>query len=122
VTGQLSLADAVLERPTIKDMAYSKNALGNSTGSVAINLENGNAVTATATGNITWSFTNAPSCGGFVIELTNGGSYTMTWPASVDWPQGTQPILTSGGVDVLVFFTFDAGTTWRGILSMRDSK
>lgn len=122
VTGQLSLADAVLERPTIKDLAYSKNALGSSSGAVAINLESGNAITATAAGNITWSFTNAPACGGFVLELTNGGAYTIGWPASVDWPQGVQPVLTASGVDVLAFFTFDGGTTWRGTLSMRDSK
>jgi len=122
VTGQLSLADAVLERPTIKDLAYSKNAIGSVSGSVSVDLEDGNAVTATATGNIVWSFANSPSCGGFVLELTNGGAYTTTWPASVDWPQGTQPVLTTTGVDVLVFFTFDGGTTWRGTLSMRDSK
>jgi len=122
VTGQLSLADAVLERPTIKDLAYSKNALGSVSGSVSVDLEDGNAVTATTTGNVIWSFTNPPSCGGFVLELTNGGAYTTTWPASVEWPQGTQPTLTTTGVDVLVFFTFDGGATWRGTLSMRDSK
>jgi hypothetical protein len=30
--------------------------------------------------------------------------------------------LTSSGVDVLVFITDDAGTNWRGAISMSDSR
>jgi hypothetical protein len=55
-----------------------------------------------------------------VLELTDGGSETLTWPASVEWPGGTQPTLTVGGVDLLTFYTRDGGTTWRGALAMRD--
>lgn len=109
----------------------------NASGSIAIRL--GGAVTAvaastvdcstadyftkTASGNITWVFSNAPTGGfGFVLRLTNGGAYTMTWPASVDWPSGTAPTLTAAGVDMLAFITDDAGTTWRGVRMQRDSR
>lgn len=82
-----------------------------------------NYFTKTASGNITWVFSNAPSGEySFVLRLTNGGAYTMTWPASVDWPSGTAPTLTASGVDVLGFITDDSGTTWRGVRMMRDSR
>ena len=99
-------------------------ALGNTTSTATINLNDGNYFTATSTGSTTWTFSN-PASGqavGFVLELTNGGAYTQTWPASVDWPGGTAPTLTSSGVDVLTFVTDDGGTTWRGVASMLDSK
>lgn len=82
-----------------------------------------NYFTKTASGNITWVFSNAPSGEySFVLRLTNGGAYTMTWPASVDWPSGTAPTLTASGVDLLGFITDDSGTTWRGVRMQRDSR
>lgn len=120
----LSLGDNLLVRATIKDYALTRSDLGNATGSVTINLENGNFFTATSTGTTTWTFSNPPSgstAGGFILELTNGGSQTQNWP-SVKWPSGSAPTLTSSGVDVLVFITDDAGTTWRGVASMLDSR
>ena len=47
----------------------------------------------------------------------NAGAYAITWPASVDWAGGTAPILTGAGVDVLVFYTYDAGTTYYGFVT-----
>ena len=123
--GNINLADGTLSRPKIIDYAMTHNALGNVTGSTTINLELGNYVSATSTGTTTWTFSNppaSPNAAGFVLELTNGGAYTQNWPASVDWPGGTAPTLTASGVDVLVFITDDAGTTWRGMVSMLDSK
>jgi hypothetical protein len=32
----------------------------------------------------------------------------------VKWPGGTAPTLTSSGVDMLTFTTYDGGTTWFG--------
>lgn len=112
---------------TAQMMGYSlkTNALGNVSGAVTVNLSLGNFVTATTTGISTWTFSNAvlgPNAIGFVLELTNGGSAAQTWPASTKWPSGTAPTLTAAGVDVLTFITDDAGTTWRGVASMLDSK
>jgi hypothetical protein len=100
------------------------NARGSISGSQTIDLTLGNYVTATATGIITWTFSNptaSPNASGFILELTNGGAFTQNWP-SVKWPGGTAPTLTASGVDVLAFITDDAGTNWRGVASMLDSK
>lgn len=92
----------------------------------AINLTNGNYFYKTLTGGQAFSFTTSATTGtqaaGFILELTNGGAYTVTWPASVKWPGGTAPTLTASGVDVLAFITDDAGTTWRGVMSQKDSR
>lgn len=93
-------------------------------GASAIDCSAGNVFTKTATGALTWTFTNVPSSRAVVVilELTNGGTGTQTWPAAVKWPAGTAPTLTASGVDVLGFITDDGGTTWRGVQLMKDSK
>lgn len=90
----------------------------------AIDCSAGNFFTKTASGALTWTFTNVPSTRAFtvILELTNGGTGTQTWPAAVKWPLGTAPTLTASGVDLLGFVTDDGGTTWRGVQLMRDSK
>lgn len=90
----------------------------------AIDCSAGNFFTKTASGALTWTFTNVPSAKAFtlILELTNGGTGTQTWPAAVKWPAGTAPTLTASGVDVLGFITDDGGTTWRGVQLMKDSK
>lgn len=90
----------------------------------AIDCSAGNYFTKTASGALTWTFTNVPSSRAFtvILELTNGGTGTQTWPAAVKWPGGTAPTLTASGVDVLGFITDDGGTTWRGVAMMTDSK
>lgn len=90
----------------------------------AIDCSAGNFFTKTASGALTWTFTNVPSSRAFslLLELTNGGTGTQTWPAAVKWPGGTAPTLTTSGVDVLGFITDDGGTTWRGVALMVDSK
>jgi hypothetical protein len=110
---------------TITRYGTTHNQLGAGSGSRTINLSLGNFVSANVTGITTWTFSNpltSPAATGFVLELTNGGSATQNWPASVKWPGGTAPTLTSSGIDVLTFFTDDGGTTYRGVLSMLDSK
>lgn len=113
-----NFADQLLQRAYLQDTAEAVNALGAAGGSRTIDLTLGNVVTATiSTSANTFAFTNPPATGrsgGFTLILTNGGSQTVNWPASVDWAGGVAPTLTSAGVDVLVFETVDAGTTWRG--------
>ena len=125
-SGNVSLLDNILERPTLKDYSLVRVDLGNTTGSVTINSELGNFFTARSTGTTTWTFSNPPSgarAGGFIIELTNGGSQTQNWPTpNTKWPGGTAPTLTTSGTDVLVFITDDGGTIWRGVASMLDSQ
>jgi hypothetical protein len=110
---------------TITQYGTTHNVLGSGSGSRTIDLALGNFVSATVAGTTTWTFSNplaSPAAMGFVLELTNGGSAALTWPAAVKWPGGTVPSFTVSGVDVLTFITDDGGTTWRGVLSMTDSK
>lgn len=89
-----------------------------------VDCQLGTHFTKTAVGALTWTFTDPPATGlafGFILTLTNGGLGTQTWPASVKWPNGTAPTLTTSGVDVLTFFTLNAGALWRGRLTDRNS-
>ena len=124
MSGQLNMADNVINRPKLEDYSESVNAIGSIGGGTQdIDLESGNVVTGTVdTSETTFTFSNPPGSGSgsFTLILTNGGSQTINWPASVDWAGGTAPSLTASGVDVLVFFTTDAGTTWFGFVSGKD--
>ena len=92
----------------------------NVVGASTIDVSLGGIYTKTASGAITWVFSNVPASRavGFVLKLTNGGNHTMTWPSSVDWPGGAAPAHTSSGTDILVFITHDGGTTWYGNQAM----
>jgi hypothetical protein len=110
---------------TLTYYGTTHNQLGSGSGTRDIDLTLGNFVSATVAGTTTWTFSNpiaSPASIGFVLELINGGSAALTWPAAVKWPGGTAPTLTASGVDVLTFITDDGGTTWRGVVSMLDSK
>lgn len=82
----------------------------------------GNYFTKTASGGLTWTFSNPPSSEafGFILALTNGGTGTQTWPASVDWPGGVAPTLTTSGKD-LIAFLWDGTSIWHGRLWSRNS-
>jgi hypothetical protein len=99
------------------------NAVGNTGTAATINLVNGNFVTATLTGNCTFTFSN-PTAGAasFTLFLTNDATpgRSITWPTSVRWPNATIPVRTTvaNKTDVYTFFTTDGGTTWYGSLSL----
>jgi hypothetical protein len=122
---KISGSTIIEDSRALTNYGSTHNVLGSVSGSVDINLLNGNYISATVTGSVTWSFTNplaSPNACGFILELTNGGSQTIIWPTSIRWPRGTAPELTIDGTDVLVFVTDDGGTNWRGLVSMFDSK
>ena len=116
--GGFYMADNILSRPEMIDYSESVNAIGSIGGGTQdIDLTLGNVVSGTVdTSTTTFTFSNpiATGCSSFTLILTNGGSQTVNWPAGVDWPSATAPTLTTSGVDVLTFFTVDAGTTWYG--------
>jgi len=123
----INMADALLTRPKLIDISEVVNPLGDLGGGTDdIDLESGNVVSATiSTGAQTLTFSNPPvtgSNGSFTLFLTNGGSQTITWPISVDWVGGTAPTLTAAGIDVIIFTTNDAGTTWMGFVAGLDVK
>jgi len=83
----------------------------------AIDCSASNYFRKTASGALTWTFTNPPPNNRayiMVLRLQNGGTGLQTWPASVVWPGGTAPTLTASGYDLLLFETDNGGTSWRG--------
>ena len=125
IGGATNLQDNNLQRPTLLDYCVKGSALG-SVGTLAtIDVTNANFFSATLGFATTFAFTNpctTGNFGGFILELTNGGSADVYWPAAVDFPGGTAPTLTAAGVDLLVFVTRDAGTTYHGMVASADSK
>ena len=125
IGGATNLQDNNLQRPTLLDYCVKGSALG-SVGTLAtIDVTNANFFSATLGSATTFAFTNpctTGNFGGFILELTNGGSADVYWPAAVDFPGGTAPTLTAAGVDLLVFVTRDAGTTYHGMVASADSK
>ena len=120
LSGALTGGDQTVSAVNLKDYGEITNALGSVTGATSIDLTDGNSVTATVTGAVTWTFSNPTASDelcGFTLKLVDGGSAAQTWPASVDWPAATAPTLTASGTDVLVFFTVDGGTTWYGFVA-----
>lgn len=90
-----------------------------------LDLSTGDVFTKTIIANTTFTLSNPPVAGeikSIILELTNAGSKTITWWNGIKWEGGVVPVLTSLGVDILGFYTYDAGVTWRGIVLVRDSK
>ena len=102
----------------LKAGSYNETYAALSGTSPAVNCETGNVFALSTSGNTTFTFTNPPASGtayGFTLKVTAGGTHTLTWPSSVDWAGGTAPDApASGETNVLVFITYDGGTTWYG--------
>lgn len=95
---------------------------------VTLDISLGSVFTITLAHNIT-SFTwSNPATSGdvsaFVLKVTQDGTgnRTIAFPAAVDFAGGTAPTLSTGAndVDVFVFFTVDAGTTYYGFTAGQD--
>lgn len=97
---------------------------GSVSGTVNIDFEDATYQILTRTGNTTITTSNWPGDGrvGFmVLEVINGGSGTWNWPGAVVWDGGSAPSMRSSGVDVIVLFSRNGGTTIRGAHSYSSS-
>jgi hypothetical protein len=120
----INFEDQFATRPTLKDYSINGEVLGVVSANATLDLANANFFSATANANLTFSLANASAANtlsGAVLALTNGGAYTLGW-SNVDWTGGVAPTLTSDGLDILVFVTYDAGTTVHGMVASLDSK
>lgn len=118
ITGNATISQ-ITSTATIQE---NQVALG---GGSAIDVRLGSVFTKTISAATTFTVTGIPASGkvaSFILELTNGGSSAITWWSGVKWAGGTAPSLTSAGLDVLGFYTYDGGTNWRGLLMGRDVK
>ena len=95
------------------------------TGTVNLDPTSTRVFAVTQTGNCVFTFTSGSSYASgtaysFTLYLSQDatGGRTTTWPGSVTWVGGTVPTLvtTTGALNVLVFETVNAGTTWYGSL------
>lgn len=111
----------VFSGTTLAPLAEKFQALGNVSGTKAVNLTEGLAISATITGATTFSFTGVAQTGATVVvmQLTNGGAYTITWPSSIKWSGGTAPKFTASGIDIVILTTNNAGTTWYGNVNLK---
>lgn len=124
VGGTANFQDNTVQRPKLQDYGETRTAPTISSGTLTLNLENGNVFEVALNANITtFTISNPPAsgtAGSLTLKLTaDGTARTITWGASVKWPGGTAPTLTSTNnkVDVLVFVTMDAGTTYYGFVA-----
>jgi hypothetical protein len=114
ITGDI-VASTHITSTTFRE-TYSDLGTG---GSVTLDLFTANNFRAQFNGTSTISITNAPGAPrafGFTFTMVNAGAYSITWPNSIDWVNGSSPILTSAGTDVLSFFTFNGGTSYYGFV------
>ncbi len=124
VGGTANFQDNTVQRPKLQDYGETRTAPTISSGTLTLNLENGNVFEVALNANITtFTISNPPAsgtAGSLTLKLTaDGTARTITWGAYVKWPGGTAPTLTSTNnkVDVLVFVTMDAGTTYYGFVA-----
>jgi hypothetical protein len=125
LSGTLSVADNLVNRPVLQDYAIEGSAIGNAGATRTFDLSVANFFSVTIDQATTFTFSNPPASGdfgAFVMEITNGAAFVITFPASVDWVGGTAPTLTASGVDQLVFTTRDGGTTYFGFVAGLDIK
>jgi len=109
-------ADAALpaDGGTVVSVSNTLQELGEISGAQILNFANGHCWNAVATGAITFTVSNVPSGGvvGGLLRLEDGGAAGVTWPASFEWAGGSAPTLTSSGVDLIAFVSFDGGATF----------
>lgn len=122
-----NFADFNLIRPNLIDYGEDVQAISSSSGSLTFNMTSGNHAELTLTENITtFTFSNWSPSGtlsGRVLRIVQDSTArTITWPAAVKWAGGTAPTLStgSGDVDILVFISFDGGTTIYGSIFGQD--
>jgi hypothetical protein len=124
-TATIDMGEQELLRPILRDWSEKQVDMGAGGGTRTCELENGSVFTCTVSASaVTFVFNNPAATGStsLTLLLTNGGSQTVTWPANTKWEGGVAPTLIASGKDLLSFITFDAGTTWYGVLIASDIK
>lgn len=89
-----------------------------SSGTVTLDLAQGNFFEFTLTENVTgWTFSNLASSGtasSWIIKITQHASSakTVAYPAAIKWAGGTDHVMSTatGSIDIVSMFTIDSGT------------
>lgn len=88
----------------VTGLKFTVVPLGNINAPVNLDLSTAQEFTATVTGDMTVSFTNAPGVDEsqvVYLRLTNPGAFAITWPVGTQFDSVTAPTLSPEGVDLL---------------------
>lgn len=101
---------------TITNLTYASN--------INIPATTGEAFLINATGNPTITISGTPASTILrtitLIFVHSGAPRTVTWSgANIRFTDNTAPVLStvSGAVDIITFFSYNAGVTWNGALT-----
>ena len=127
LSGAVVGGDQIMSAVTHKDYAETCAENAAVTGTVSIDMNNGNVHSITLTGAATLTFDNPVATGDsssftLIVKQDGTGSRVITWPGSVKWAANTPPTLTTtaGRYDILAFTTVDGGTCWFGFVAGQD--
>ncbi len=127
LSGAVVGGDQIMSAVTHKDYAETCAENAAVTGTVSIDMNNGNVHSITLTGNATLTFDNPIATGDsssftLIAKQDATGSRVITWPGSVKWAANTAPTLTTTAnrYDILAFTTVDGGTCWFGFVAGQD--
>lgn len=119
----LSVDAEGLYEVVIRDYSYRHETVGTTASNKTFDVSVYSSASIEPTGNITIAWSNWPAAGDayFTLEGTGLGDHTITW-TGITWDGGVAPALATGtGVNKLVFFTRDGGSTVRGKLAWSSS-
>lgn len=127
LSGAVVGGDQIMSAVTHKDYAETCAENAAVTGTVSIDMNNGNVHSITLTGAATLTFDNPVATGDsssftLIVKQDGTGSRVITWPGSVKWAANTAPTLTTTAnrYDILAFTTVDGGTCWFGFVAGQD--
>lgn len=127
LSGAVVGGDQIMSAVTHKDYAETCAENATVTGTVSIDMNNGNVHSITLTGAATLTFDNPVATGDsssftLIVKQDGTGSRIITWPGSVKWAANTPPTLTTTAdrYDILAFTTVDGGTCWFGFVAGQD--
>jgi len=108
----------------LKDYSEEQTTPASSSGTLVLDLENGNVFEVTLTENVTTlTLSNPPVSGDagaltLILSQDGAGSRTFAWPASTQWAGGVAPTVSpaANAKDIYTLITTDAGTTWYGMI------
>lgn len=104
-------------RKTYKNQYLSEvHDLGNLTGTINVDWDNGNFQKGVLTGNTTFTFSNPQGGGRYFLEIDTGaGSFTLTWPTIV-WmtSAGAAPVVPTAASKVCSIGLAYSGSRYTG--------
>lgn len=119
ITGTIAHGRNEVQQPKLKDYSEVTATNATATGTVSLNITNGNVFNITLAGATTFTFDNPATSGqncSFTVYLNQGATaYTVTFPASVKWSNDQIPDVSAiNKTSILFFTTKNGGTRWYG--------